>query len=96
MIRNQKFKYTVHSRGIAQSGSASALGAEGRGFKSLCPDQFYISYLVHYFFAYLARVNIGKNLQLKYIETDPVAVVSLINLRTRFFLHTRYSATLIT
>src|SRR5690606_34856450 len=27
-------------RGIAQSGSASALGAEGRGFESLCPDQF--------------------------------------------------------
>jgi predicted CopG family antitoxin len=26
-------------RGMAQSGSASALGAEGRGFKSLCPDQ---------------------------------------------------------
>ncbi len=26
-------------RGIAQPGSASALGAEGRGFKSLCPDQ---------------------------------------------------------
>ena len=26
-------------RGIAQFGSASALGAEGRGFKSLCPDQ---------------------------------------------------------
>ena len=26
------------SRGMAQSGSASALGAEGRGFKSLCPD----------------------------------------------------------
>src|SRR6185503_14117345 len=25
-------------RGMAQSGSASALGAEGRGFKSLCPD----------------------------------------------------------
>tara|TARA_B100000586_G_scaffold122280_1_gene88254 strand:- start:511 stop:699 length:189 start_codon:yes stop_codon:yes gene_type:complete len=25
-------------RGIAQPGSASALGAEGRGFKSLCPD----------------------------------------------------------
>ena len=23
---------------MAQSGSASALGAEGRGFKSLCPD----------------------------------------------------------
>src|ERR1700694_3951983 len=28
-------------RGIAQSGSASALGAEGRGFKSLCPDHSY-------------------------------------------------------
>ena len=26
------------NRGIAQSGSASALGAEGRGFKSYCPD----------------------------------------------------------
>lgn len=26
------------SRGIAQSGSASALGAESRGFKSLCPE----------------------------------------------------------
>ena len=25
-------------RGLAQSGSASALGAEGRGFESLCPD----------------------------------------------------------
>ena len=24
---------------MAQSGSASALGAEGRGFESLCPDQ---------------------------------------------------------
>ena len=28
------------ARGMAQSGSASALGAEGRGFESLCPDQF--------------------------------------------------------
>ena len=26
-------------RGVAQSGSASALGAEGRGFESLRPDQ---------------------------------------------------------
>ncbi len=26
------------ARGMAQSGSASALGAEGRGFESLCPD----------------------------------------------------------
>ena len=28
-----------HYRGIAQFGSASALGAEGRRFKSYCPDQ---------------------------------------------------------
>ena len=27
-------------RGMAQPGSASALGAEGRRFKSVCPDQF--------------------------------------------------------
>ena len=27
-------------RGMAQSGSASALGAEGRRFKSCCPDQY--------------------------------------------------------
>src|SRR5699024_7120522 len=27
-------------RGMAQFGSASALGAEGRRFKSCCPDQF--------------------------------------------------------
>ncbi len=28
------------NRGVAQLGSASALGAEGRGFKSLRPDHF--------------------------------------------------------
>ncbi len=28
-------------RGVAQLGSASGLGPEGRGFKSLHPDQFY-------------------------------------------------------
>ena len=27
-------------RGIAQSGSASGLGPEGREFESLCPDHF--------------------------------------------------------
>jgi hypothetical protein len=30
--------YNQTSRGVAQSGSASALGAEGRGFESLRPD----------------------------------------------------------
>jgi hypothetical protein len=29
-------------RGIAQSGSASGLGPEGREFKSLCPDHKYL------------------------------------------------------
>lgn len=31
--------YVSHRRGVAQLGSASALGAEGRGFKSRHPDQ---------------------------------------------------------
>ena len=31
-------RYNFKSRGVAQSGSASALGAEGRGFESLRPD----------------------------------------------------------
>ena len=34
------YKYIKYKRGLAQSGSASALGAEGRKFKSYCPDQF--------------------------------------------------------
>ncbi len=41
MIRTQIIIRTTQYRGIAQSGSASALGAEGRGFKSLCPDQIF-------------------------------------------------------
>ncbi len=32
-------------RGIAQPGSASALGAEGRGFESLCPDHICVHVL---------------------------------------------------
>ncbi len=31
----------IWHRGMAQPGSASALGAEGREFESLCPDQFF-------------------------------------------------------
>ena len=31
---------SLKSRGIAQSGSASGLGPEGREFESLCPDHF--------------------------------------------------------
>jgi len=30
----------IYTRSIAQSGSASGLGPEGRGFESLCSDQF--------------------------------------------------------
>lgn len=33
------------SRSIAQSGSASGLGPEGREFESLCSDQFFLSAL---------------------------------------------------
>jgi hypothetical protein len=37
------FRDTIRKqrRGVAQSGSASALGAEGRGFESLRPDHKY-------------------------------------------------------
>ncbi len=35
------------SRGIAQSGSAPALGAGGRGFESLYPDQFHVAPVAH-------------------------------------------------
>ena len=38
------------SRGIAQSGSASALGAGGRGFKSLCPDHGGLAQLEEHLF----------------------------------------------
>ncbi len=37
-MRQKRVKTLKVRRGIAQSGSASALGAEGRGFESLCPD----------------------------------------------------------
>ena len=40
--RNKKpIRATIEAarRGVAQPGSASALGAEGRGFESLRPDQ---------------------------------------------------------
>ena len=33
------FSITSPSRGVAQPGSASALGAEGRRFESVHPDQ---------------------------------------------------------
>ena len=37
--RSIKYVYKLKSRGIAQPGSASGLGPEGRKFKSCCPDQ---------------------------------------------------------
>ncbi len=45
-------------RGIAQPGSASALGAEGRGFESLCPDQVFFNYvLVSFYPALVAHLD---------------------------------------
>ena len=35
------YAITITSRGVAQPGSASGLGPEGRRFKSCRPDQFY-------------------------------------------------------
>ena len=34
------FDYLLARRGVAQSGSASGLGPEGRKFESCLPDQF--------------------------------------------------------
>ncbi len=34
-------------RGVAQPGSASALGAEGRVFESLRPDHIYMKYIIY-------------------------------------------------
>ena len=39
-IRRRKSGARKNLRGVAQSGSARALGAWGRGFESLHPDQF--------------------------------------------------------
>ena len=36
--------YKSISRGVAQPGSASGLGPEGRRFKSCRPDQFFLIY----------------------------------------------------
>ncbi len=47
-----RYNETGH-RGVAQPGSASALGAEGRGFESLRPDQF----------SYLSAVPLPLNLR---------------------------------
>jgi hypothetical protein len=38
----------LHSRGVAQSGSASGLGPEGRRFESYRPDQFIFIKLINY------------------------------------------------
>ena len=44
MIRGFTLKRSIFvCRGLAQSGSAPALGAGCRGFKSLIPDQFKVS-----------------------------------------------------
>ena len=41
VCRHNRIRDTIDKerRGVAQPGSASALGAEGRGFESLRPDQ---------------------------------------------------------
>jgi hypothetical protein len=38
IMGNSYYPAHMFVRGIAQSGSASGLGPEGRGFESLCPD----------------------------------------------------------
>ena len=57
-------------RGIAQPGSASALGAEGRGFKSLCPDQVSLNYQVD---LYVIMSNMWLPYANVVLNTAPVA-----------------------
>ena len=46
---------SANKRSVAQSGSASALGAEGRRFKSVCPDQNL--YNIKVFYALVAQLD---------------------------------------
>ena len=43
LIAELYFMLFEHCRGVAQSGSASGLGPEGRRFESYRPDQFLIN-----------------------------------------------------
>ena len=43
----KNFIVIVFIRGVAQPGSASALGAEGRVFESLRPDQIDMKYIIY-------------------------------------------------
>ena len=43
----KKFIVIISNRGVAQPGSASALGAEGRVFESLRPDQKNMKYIIY-------------------------------------------------
>ena len=42
-----KFIVIISNRGVAQPGSASALGAEGRVFESLRPDHIDMKYIIY-------------------------------------------------
>ena len=43
----KRFIVKISIRGVAQPGSASALGAEGRVFESLRPDQINMKYIIY-------------------------------------------------
>jgi hypothetical protein len=50
----------VTERGIAQFGSAPALGAGGRGFKSLCPDHIKLTVAWVYSDAYAPVAQLDR------------------------------------
>ncbi len=50
VVENNLNKY-LQCRGVAQFGSARALGAWGRRFESFHPDHFYIKIYLIYFLA---------------------------------------------
>jgi hypothetical protein len=62
------------SRGVAQPGSASALGAEGREFESLRPDQ-HLSPFLGLFCFWITFFRTGASSQVLLCIDDKMAVV---------------------
>jgi hypothetical protein len=49
-IESSNLSLTANSRSIAQFGSASGLGPEGRGFESLCSDHLILPSFIFLYF----------------------------------------------
>ena len=68
-----QIRYNRYSRGVAQPGSAPALGAGGRRFKSYRPDQFHFSNLQAARFALKWRTRGERPNQSNKLSTNSAA-----------------------